>query len=76
MLALAFPIVRFLNPLHRAAQLQDLRGMDKVFKSHELVAPFPATIPGFAAQMFKPLGVELDICLKIRTFDLIQSAIK
>jgi hypothetical protein len=26
--------------------------------------------------MFKPLGVELDICLKIRTFDLIQSAIK
>ena len=76
MLVLAFPFVRFLNALHRAAQLQDLRDASQVFESHELVAPFPAAIPGFTAQMFKPLGVELDLRLKIRTPDSTQTAIK
>jgi hypothetical protein len=66
----SFPIIGFLDSLHRAGEADDVERIPNVFQPHELVAPFPAPVPGLSPQMLESLWSELDRAEEIGAVEL------
>jgi len=68
--------VRVADALNRGGKAENRRGHPKMLQAHELIIARAATIPGFATQVFKSGGSELDVGLEIGAADMADGSVK